>query len=254
MGGKVTFGKLKELGFSEGEIKVYLSLFKLGESSVGPISKESKVSHAKVYPILDKLIEKGLVSCIIKEGRKKFNANNPNMLLELLNKKVRDLEYNKKEIEKIIPSLLAKQKEEELQQYSRVFEGYRGVKGLFLELFTNDNKNEEIFVFGLNESLKEARMMSFFKFYHDLRKKNKIKVRLLLNKNIKRTIEKNYKDMIGNESIKYVNIKFPTGVFIFKDHVINIIADDKKITAFDLRSKINSEKYKEFFNDIWSNN
>ena len=119
---------------------------------------------------------------------------------------------------------------------------------------TTSSSHEEIFVFGLNESLKEARMMSFFKFYHDLRKKNKIKVRLLLNKNIKRTIEKNYKDMIGNESIKYVNIKFPTGVFIFKDHVINIIADDKKITAFDLRSKINSEKYKEFFNDIWSNN
>ena len=55
---------LKEVGLTEGEIKVYLALFKIGASSTGPIVKEAKIHSSKVYPILDRLIEKGLVSFI----------------------------------------------------------------------------------------------------------------------------------------------------------------------------------------------
>ena len=39
---------LRELGFTDGEIKVYFALFELGETTVGPISKKSRVTHAKV--------------------------------------------------------------------------------------------------------------------------------------------------------------------------------------------------------------
>ncbi|MFC1691843.1 TrmB family transcriptional regulator, partial [Nanoarchaeota archaeon] len=122
---------LKDLGFTEGEIKVYYALFDLGETTVGPISKKSGVTHAKVYPILEKLINKGLVSHVIKSNRKYFSAINPESLLEYIDKKVRNLEEEKEKIKEIIPALLAKQKEQEKVQYSRVFEGMKGLKSLF---------------------------------------------------------------------------------------------------------------------------
>lgn len=241
---------LKELGFTDGEVKVYFALFELGETSVGPISKKANVTHAKVYPILAKLIEKGLVSHVIKDGRKHFSATNPNSLLEFVDKKVRRLEDEKQDIKKLIPSLLAKQKELEKVQYGRVFEGFRGLRSLFYELFSQGGK--EICVLGLNEILKQKRFVSFFRFYHDLRIKNNIQFKLILNKNMKKNIEKMYpKDIFKKGKVKYVDVVFPTGVFIFKDHIINVIADEK-ITAFDIKSKQNAERYRKFFYSIWT--
>ena len=55
----------KEIGFTEREIKVYFALIELGTSTVGPISKKTKLQPAKVYETIDKLKEKGLVSYIV---------------------------------------------------------------------------------------------------------------------------------------------------------------------------------------------
>jgi sugar-specific transcriptional regulator TrmB len=245
---------LKELGLTEGEIKVYYSLFDLGETTVGPISKKSGVSHAKVYPILNKLIDKGLVSHIIKEGRKTFSPTNPNNLLDFIDTKVRNLEEEKEEIKKIIPSLLAKQKSQEKIQYSRVFEGIRGLRALFQELF-NQNQNGEVLVFGLDELLSQTAFVSFFSFYHDLRKGNKISTKIIFKKSVKDIISEKYSANLlysKKDEIRYLDVVFPTGVFIFEDHVITIVSEEK-ITAFDIKSKQNAERYKQFFNSVWKN-
>lgn len=240
----------KEIGFTEGEIKVYLALFELGETTVGPISKKSGISHAKVYPILEKLIEKGLVSWIVKDSRKNFSATNPSSLLELINRKTRSLEEEKARIREIIPSLLEKQKAKEKTQSSRVFEGFKGLRNLFQELFEN-NKNKEICVFGLNELLKNIEFQNFFLFYHELRQRNKIKLKLILSKESKNLIEKYPKKLYTKQDkIKFVESVFPVGLFIIGEHVVSVVSEDK-VTAFDIQSSQNAERYKEFFDFIW---
>ncbi len=246
---------LRELGFTEGEIKVYYALFELGETTVGPISKASGVTHAKVYPILDKLIEKGLVSHVIRDGRKHFSATNPCSIVEYINSKVRQLEEEKEKVEHIIPSLLAKQKEKEQAQYSRVFEGFKGLKSLFTELFTANKEPSEICVFGLNEHLKSEGFISFFRFYHPLRIKSSIKLKLILNKDMEKFVKDAYAPFGNfiNAEARFVDIAFPVGVFIFKDHVINIVAEDK-VTAFDIKSGQMAERFRKFFYSVWERN
>ena len=78
---------LRELGLTEGEIKVYLALIGLGEVTSGPIVKEARVSLSKVYQILDRLSKKGLVAHILKNNTKYFKAADPNRLLVYLNEK-----------------------------------------------------------------------------------------------------------------------------------------------------------------------
>ena len=56
---------LKSIGLSEREIKVYLALLELGQTTVGPVATKTRIQHPKIYQTLEKLIDKGLVNFII---------------------------------------------------------------------------------------------------------------------------------------------------------------------------------------------
>ena len=56
--------ELEQIGLTKGEIKVYVALLELGESTKTPIARKSEVSPGKVYDVLERLLRKGLVSTI----------------------------------------------------------------------------------------------------------------------------------------------------------------------------------------------
>ena len=68
---------MRKVGLTNSEIAVYSALVKLRSSTTGPIVKEAGISSGKIYEILDKLIAKGLVSYIVKAGRKYFQLTEP---------------------------------------------------------------------------------------------------------------------------------------------------------------------------------
>ena len=68
---------LEAIGLTKSEIKVYLALLELGSSTTGPIVEKSGASSSKIYEILEKLIQKGLVGHVIKAGKKHFEAAPP---------------------------------------------------------------------------------------------------------------------------------------------------------------------------------
>ena len=94
---------LSELGFTEGEEKVYAALLKLGRSTSGNIAKEANVSRSKLYEILEKLIEKGVVS---KNEIKKvsyFQAYPPKSILEFIQRKKNKLSKQKEDFKRALP-------------------------------------------------------------------------------------------------------------------------------------------------------
>ena len=110
---------LKEIGLTEGEIKVYLALFTLGSTSTGPLIKEAKIHSSKVYPILDRLIDKGLVS-FIKENKKTiYTANPPTTILSYLDKKKSDIEEQKESAKKLVKELELKKTIEILEVFTK---------------------------------------------------------------------------------------------------------------------------------------
>src|SRR3989338_942911 len=96
---------LKKLGLTDGEIKVYLALIRLGETTSRPLVDESDVSASKVYAILDRLARKGLVSHIVKRKTKYFKAADPDRLLVYMKEKEAQLQEEEKVIREIIPQL-----------------------------------------------------------------------------------------------------------------------------------------------------
>ena len=59
---------LKEIGLTDSEIKVYIALLELGSSSKGPIVDKSHVASSKIYELLEKLMQKGLVTQVLKSN------------------------------------------------------------------------------------------------------------------------------------------------------------------------------------------
>jgi len=92
---------LDEIGLSQYEKKTYLTLLRIGNSKSRKIAKESGVSYGRIYEILDKLEEKGLVT-IIPTKPKTFDAIDPKIAFDLLLKREEDKLYKlKKEIDSL---------------------------------------------------------------------------------------------------------------------------------------------------------
>ena len=111
---------LEQLGLEEPEVKAYLALLDLGESTATKISERAGLGRVHSYQILTTLIEKGLTSYIIKNNVKYFLAADPKTLLKSIQEKQQNLQ-------KILPELKARQK---LTQQDTSVEIYRGTEGL----------------------------------------------------------------------------------------------------------------------------
>jgi len=110
-------------------------------------------------------------------------------------------------------------------------------------------KNSEYCVFPIGEQLGTEELVQFWA--QVLRKKNQmnIKINTLPHKRWKHIFEKHYKKYKGI-NIRYTNQEFPTGIFIFKDHILNVLWGEKPV-AFLTKSTENAQKWQKFFKQQW---
>ena len=74
---------LEEFGLTETEEKVYLSLVKLGESPASEIIKKTQLHRTTIYDVLERLIEKGLISFVTKNKIKYYLTASPSKFEDL---------------------------------------------------------------------------------------------------------------------------------------------------------------------------
>ncbi len=240
---------LAKLGFTESEIKVYFALLELESSTVGSIIERSKVPDSKIYAILEGLKQKGLVSFVVKNNVKHFQASDPKNLLYIIQQREEEIGEQKRELtEKIIPQIERRRKLTEEKQEAVVYETFDGIKSAFNIILATLNAGEEYQVFTLGEALKEKPVIRHFKNYHKKRMERGIKLRLIAHELFRNVINKyhRYKGM----TIRFTKQKLPVGVYIFKGHVMTVIWGDKP-TAFVIKSQRNYEYYKDFFEEVW---
>ncbi len=65
---------LQNLGLEERSAKIYLYLIKNGQDSALQIAKGTFIDRTTCYDLLEKLIQQGLVSCIVSNGTRQFRS------------------------------------------------------------------------------------------------------------------------------------------------------------------------------------
>src|SRR3989338_6489490 len=123
---------LEQIGITRGEIAVYQALIGLGSGTAGPIITKAKISPSKVYNILERLMDKGLASFIVKNNRKYFEAAPPSRILDYLLDKEEQIQKQMENAKEVIRSLELKQQLAGSQNNVTVYMGIKGIKTAFL--------------------------------------------------------------------------------------------------------------------------
>ena len=210
--------KLKKLGLTDYESKIYLALLEIGEGTSGDIIKKADIHTGKIYEILESLKNKGLISEIKNNNIKKYSATEPKRLYDYLNIKKEELNKTEQAISDIMPSLLEKVKSASKKPIKiEVYTGFEGFKTAFLKEIGKYSKNTEVLVFGISKANYDKKVSDFFtyKVYPERKRKG------VLTRKIKDISTLNQKST--NEypkKVKYLEYKSLTIVEVYKDLVL----------------------------------
>lgn len=234
----------REIGFSENEIKVYLGLLDLGQSTIGPISAKSSVQPTKAYLALDRLVERGLVSYVHKSHTKYFQTSDPQTILGIV------MEQEEK-AKAILPYLKQKQKNPVHVRDAELYDGKSAIRSLYDTLIDSMVSGDYYYAFALkNEYPLSESAQLFFRQKHQLLSQKGIDDRIIVHEDVRADFDKIFADIPGVK-ICYVNADLPIGLAITKGRVINTIWHGQP-TAIEIRSERLAEQYKKFFLHIWN--
>ncbi|MCC7552792.1 hypothetical protein KO317_03985 [Candidatus Micrarchaeota archaeon] len=97
--------KLKALGLSDPEVKIYVALLKSGPLSASQLSKKTGMYRPYVYDTLENLIGKDLVTYTIRKSKKEFECAPPSALKKLLKKEQDQLKQKQGVVDSLVPKL-----------------------------------------------------------------------------------------------------------------------------------------------------
>jgi sugar-specific transcriptional regulator TrmB len=241
--------ELEDIGLNKSEIKVYIALLRLGPSSAGQIVQESRTANSKVYEVLDKLTDKGLVTCFKKSKIKYYAASSPRMIKAFLEEKKQNIEEQSQKFEKILPQLIGLERSGQSSEQASIYSGPKGFKTVFTSIVDELKKGEEIHIMGVYNFRKT--LMPLALHFQKMRSEKGIKAKFLINKDAK---------FIAREYSRYkpVEIRFmkekvftPAIFLIYKDKVIINLAEE--MTFFVIQSKNTAKSFEVYFNILWSN-
>lgn len=125
---------LKDIGFSDKEVAVYLALLELGSSAVQPIARKAKVARPTTYLVLEKLLKQGLATRYVEGKKTVFTAESPRQLIQLVEREEQRIKDKRFEVEEALPALQAIIKAGVGKPTVRYFDGIEGLRAMRREM------------------------------------------------------------------------------------------------------------------------
>ena len=231
---------LENSGLKKNEAMVYVSLLEEGISLVSNIYEKTGIHRRNIYDALERLLKKGIVTVLIMNGKKHFEAANPDRLLGYIQEK-------EEGIKQILPELKRKYELVKSEEEGQMFKGIEGIKTTMQDML---NVKKTIYIIGAKGKWSVNELRFFFPRFERERIKKKIKLRQIND------IELRNKTILN---LKYSEHKFfskryssPTHIWIYGNRTVTVFWGDTQF-AFMIKSNSISSGYKKFFNFMWNN-
>jgi HTH-type transcriptional regulator, sugar sensing transcriptional regulator len=241
---------LKEIGLTDGEMRVYLALLELGSSSTGNITRKSRISGSKVYEVLDRLKAKGLASETVINGVKYFEASNPARIIDYLEEKENLISAEKQVAHKILPELLLRWKTTKKSEV-KIYLGFEGLKTANEDIISTLKKGEEWLSMGLSDQPQSWEI--YFNKRQEVRAKKGIIHKHLINEKYKSLHQKRKGLAFTEFRFLPKELEMPTSTEIYKDKVIIMVIAPDNPMAIMIESRAVAESFRKYFKVMWNN-
>lgn len=236
------------LGFSPNEAKIYEALVEHGESGISDIAIFAKIHRRNAYDAIARLINKGLCFEIISTKENRYNAVDPDKLVELLSEK-------QSALQKILPDLKKKFQHRVAPEEAYIYRGLEGQKNIWRDLL---RVGKDSFFIGAKGGWFDPRLeASRIAFFREANRK-KLKFIQLFDHEVKIQMPDFIKTWPGDLKSRFLPKGYPTnsGIHVFGDYVITytgltIGKIDENVVFFVIRSKDLAESYRTWFWYMW---
>jgi HTH-type transcriptional regulator, sugar sensing transcriptional regulator len=240
--------ELEELGLTSGEARVYRALCVLHEATVGPIAKHSGVAYSKIYDVLERLIEKGLASFIVKGKTKYFQPAPPGRLYEYIEQKRKALDDSQRILDLVVPKLEKIGITE--QESVRIFKGFKGLLSAYEIMLQNASEQEIVYYFYHHDERYSRRTIDFYinkpQFFELLEKAFKEKKVIWRGVYTGKGVDPKLKFM----AVKKVYVPIPGNIDLTKDYVL-ITSWETEPQGILIQSKEVSRNLRRYFELLW---
>lgn len=197
-----------------------------------------------VYDVIQKLLEKGLVSFIEKEDKKFYKVINPIKLLDILEEKEEYLRKIRQELIKLIPNLEELMKKGKKEVDARILFGREGIKTMNMDEI---KEGKTIYVICTTIDKTEELLKTFLPRFTRKRIKKKIKIKMLSAK----------KDVKFLKKYRLIEVRFlpeeyvsPASLTIYRDRLGITLWADNPITILIKNQEI-ANNFLNYFELMW---
>ena len=243
--------ELKKIGLTDGEIRVYDALLELGETTRTSLAKKSGISPSKIYDVANRLIEKGIISSVKKQGVIHFSAADPERIKGFLQHKEQELRKEIQLVDRILPTLFLKYQKTKEEVDIEVFYGWEGMKTVFNDIAKALGKGDVKYVFGASKGKSPRQMDIFLSEYQKKVNKKGYKIKIIFNEDVKGHKNRtDYYEKSNIHEVRYLHQETFTELIIYKNIGIFLILLKKPIL---IRVKNNeaADSFKKFFYTMW---
>jgi len=243
---------IKPFGLDNSAASVFLYLLQQSEASALDISRASRISRTKVYTILDRLAELGLVTVSGRKTARRFKANSYKQLEALVNQKRTQVDM----LESSLPILFNELSSLELavSQKSQIMH-YQGLEGLKTVTWNSTQAVGTLRVFELSQD-----MGAFLDFGFSERvriefvKRGLLKQSLQLTNFSKISPWTNIEEFVDLWECRYIDPKqlsFSTEILVYNDVVTMYQFQHEEIFCVEIHNRDLAEMQKSVFDFIW---
>jgi len=237
---------LLQLGLSESETSVFLTLLQAGPSSVQDISRASGINRMTIYSALSSLEKSGLVSETKKGARRLFVAEKPEELKSIIEEKTEGIKKVALDLQNLVlPVLKAIDVNQEDKPEIRFYEGLEGIYKVYESML--DAK--DIIGCGSYDSvLKVSSWKEEEKYFHRIKHK-KIFYRAILEDT---PVNRRFADIAkGIAHFKFLEtgIKLSADIHAYKDELA--LVSYEKVNATVIRDESISKSIRTLLEFMW---
>lgn len=231
---------LIESGLSKNESKVYLALLDLGIATAGKIAEKSGVHRTNVYDAFERLIEKGLITYILKKDTKHYQATEPENLLNVIKEKELHLTQ-------IMPELKLAQQLSKIKPRAEILEGSPALKIAFYDLL---KYKKTMYIVGVPKEAPNT-IKHWIEGFHKEHAKQKIWMVHIYNPGAQERIK--YLKNLSYIKVRCLPKKYDSPVSLMScgDEVLIIMWGMDPLLTIRVKNPIFSKSVSKWFNLMW---